>query len=159
MTDLSDDIESIVLDVNSLAIALTDNHPGHDHIRPIVERGVEGEFDLLLFDYLPFRAQYVMEKMFQVPNLEARNSIQHFLRSPVLVISASRKTLLEAYQISAEKNHDVYDCFFISLARNEEADAILTTDTDFEQLCEEEDFSYLNPVPGPLLARFEKVPG
>ncbi len=159
MTDISDDIDSILLDVNSLAIALTDNHPGHEYIRPIVERGVKGKLDLLLFDYLPFRAQYVMEKKFKVPKIKARNSIQYFLRSPILVISASRETLLHAYKISAEKNHDVYDCFFISLAREENADAILTTDTDFEHLCDEEDFSYLNPVPISILKRFEKVPG
>ncbi len=156
MIDLSE-INSILLDVNALAIGLTSNHPGHAYIIPFFEECIKGRFDLLVFDYLPFRAQYLMEKKFDVSKIDARNSIQSFLRCPIDIISAKKETLLNSYEISAEKNHDVYDCFYISLARKQNADAILTTDADFERLCKIEDFSYLNPVPKSVIKRFRSV--
>jgi predicted nucleic acid-binding protein len=53
---------------------------------------------------------------------------------------------LEAYEISAEKTHDVYDSFILALAREYEADYLLTTDTDFDELCNDEKITYTNPV-------------
>jgi len=110
--------DSLLLDVGSLAIGLTDNHPAHRHVRPVLEGGVSGDLDLLVFDYLPLRAQHVMVTEFEVPVVEARNAVQSFLRSPVKVVSASKEALLESYEISAKKNHDVYDCFFVSLEKD-----------------------------------------
>lgn len=159
MTEPPDSVGSVVLDVNSLAIGLTDNHPAHEHVRPLLEDGVSGDLDLLTFDYLPLRAQHVMVSEFDVPVVGARNAVQSFLRSPVKVVSASKETLLESYEISAEKNHDVYDCFFVSLARSHEADGILTTDTDFEILCEGEEFRYLNPLPESVLSDLDELSG
>ena len=151
--------DSVLLDVGSLAIGLTDNHPAHEHVRPVLEDGVSGNFDLLVFDYLPLRAQHVMVAQFDVPVVDARNAVQSFLRSPVEVVSASKETLLKSYEISAEKNHGVYDSFFVSLARSHDADGILTTDTDFETLCEDEEFRYLNPLPEPVLRNLDELSG
>lgn len=61
------------------------------------------------------------------------------------------------YEISVEKNHDVYDCFYIALARNGSADKLVTTDRDFEQLCERGSFEYVNPVPEDVLKQFHTV--
>jgi len=80
--------------MNSLAIGLTDNHPSHEYVRPVLEDGVDGELELLVFDYLPLRAQHVMVASFDVPVVDARNAVQSFLRSPVKVLSASKETLL-----------------------------------------------------------------
>jgi len=95
--------DSLLLDVGSLAIGLTDNHPAHRHVRPVLEGGVSGDLDLLVFDYLPLRAQHVMVTEFEVPVVEARNAVQSFLRSPVKVVSASKEALLESYEISAQR--------------------------------------------------------
>ena len=35
-----------------------------------------------------------------------------------------------------------------------DADALCTTDTDFDRLCDEEDVEYRNPVPAEVLQRF-----
>ncbi len=159
MTELPGSVDSVVLDVNSLAIGLTDNHPGHEHVRPVLEEGVGGEVKVLVFDYLPLRAQHVMVTSFDVPVVDARNAAQSFLRSPAKVVSASKETLLSSYEVSAEKNHDVYDCFFVSLARSHDADGIVTTDTDFEELCEDEGFRYLNPLPESVLGNLDELSG
>lgn len=150
MNELLTDADSVLLDVNAVAIGLTDNHPAHEYIHPVLEDGISGEFFLIMFDYLPFRAQYIMVTRFKVNRVDARNSIQSLLRSPVQVVSASKETLLASYEIGAEKSHDVYDCFFVALARQHKVDTILTTNTDFELLCDNEDFSYVNPVPESL---------
>jgi predicted nucleic acid-binding protein len=68
-------------------------------------------------------------------------------------------TVLDAYDISAEKNHDVYDCFYVALARSADADRLVTTDRDFEELCEDEPFEYTNPVPDDVLSAFHTVDG
>lgn len=159
MNEELDDADSVLLDVNAVAIGLTENHPAHEYIYPALEAGISGEFSLIVFDYLPFRAQYIMVTRFRVDRVDARNSIQSFLRNPVRIVSASKQTLLASYKISAEKDHDVYDCFFVALAREHGADAVLTTDSDFELLCDDEDFSYVNPVPESLLGKLSKVPG
>jgi len=65
--------------------------------------------------------------------------------------------VLDAYEIRATKNHDVYDCFYIALARQAEVDRIVTTDRDFEALCEDEPFDYTNPVPESVLEEFHSV--
>jgi predicted nucleic acid-binding protein len=155
----SEDGRRVLLDVNALAIALVDDHPGHEYVAPHVESGIAGETRLLTFDYFPLRAQYLMTASFGVSTVDARNGVQSFLRQPLGVVSANRETILAAYEISAEKNHDVYDGFIVALAREHDADAILTTDTDFEHLCSGELVDYLNPVPDAVLADFEDIAG
>ena len=146
--------DRLLLDVNAIAISLLSDHPGHEYVFPHVRRGFEGEATLLVFDYFPFRAQYVLTGWYGVEEHRARNAVQRFLRQPVRVVSADRETILDAYEVSAETNHDVYDSFVVSLARYHEADALLTTDADFDGLCDGEAFEYLNPVPTDVLAEF-----
>jgi predicted nucleic acid-binding protein len=54
---------------------------------------------------------------------------------------------VHSYEISAEKNHDVYDSFMLALARTYDADSLITTDDDFEELCDGEAVTYTNPIP------------
>ena len=138
---------TVLTDVNVLAIGLTEDHPAHDDVYPWVEQALDGPNTLLVFDYYPLRAQYLMTNDFGVDAVDARNAIQSLLRSPARLIGATEETVLDAYEISAEKNHDVYDSFILALARSYDADYLVTTDGDFEELCEGEEAEYANPIP------------
>jgi predicted nucleic acid-binding protein len=138
---------TVLTDVNVLAIGLTDDHPAHEDVSPWIENALDGPNVLLVFDYYPLRAQYVMTDSFGVDPVDARNAVQSLVRSPARVVSATGTTILDAYDLSAEKNHDVYDSFLLALARAHEADYLLTTDDDFAALCDGEDVTYANPVP------------
>jgi len=138
---------TVLTDVNILAIGLTEDHPAHDHVYPWIQQALDGPNVLLVFDYYPLRAQYLMTNKFGVDDVTARNAVQSLVRSPVRIISATETTLLEAYEISAEQNHDVYDSFIVALARAYSADYLITTDDDFDELCEGEDIAYTNPIP------------
>jgi predicted nucleic acid-binding protein len=138
---------TVLTDVNILAIGLTDDHPAYDEVYPWLEETLDGPNVLLVFDYYPLRAQFIMTRRFGVEPVAARNAVQSLVRSPARVVGATDTMVLDAYDISAEKNHDVYDSFLLALARSYEADYLLTTDTDFGDLCETEDVTYQNPIP------------
>lgn len=53
--------------------------------------------------------------------------------------------------------HAVDTSFYIALAREDDADILLTTDRDFEALCQDESFEYTNPVPEDVLSEFHAV--
>lgn len=138
---------SVLTDVNVLAIGLTDDHPAYDDVHPWIQDALDGPNTLLVFDYYPLRAQYLMTQSFGVDTVDARNAIQSLVQSPARVVSATEATILAAYDISADTNHDVYDSFIVALARSYEADYLITTDTDFDELCDGEDVNYVNPIP------------
>ena len=138
---------TVLTDVNVLAIGLTDDHPAFDDVHPWLQHALDGPNVLLVFDYYPLRAQYLMTSRFGVDIVDARNAVQSLIRSPARIVSATETTLLEAYEISAEKNHDVYDSFILALARAYDADHLITTDGDFEGLCDDEEVTYVNPIP------------
>lgn len=147
MTDSLPTEVTILTDVNVLAIGLTDDHPAYDDVYPWIQNALDGPNVLLVFDYYPLRAQYLMTSKFGVDAVDARNAIQSLVRSPARIVSATETSLLEAYDISAEKNHDVYDSFILALARSYDADYLITTDGDFDDLCDDEDVNYVNPIP------------
>lgn len=88
-----------------------------------------------------------MTSSFGVDAVDARNAVQSLVRSPARIVGATETTLLEASDISAAKNHDVYDSFILALARSYDADYLITTDGDFDDLCDGEDVKYVNPIP------------
>jgi len=146
----------VLPDLNALAIQLVDDHPGHQYIAEALAPTLRGDRTLLLFGYLPLRVQWVLEDM-GFDTVAARNAVSSLLQYPMETVAVDQATVLDAYDISAEKNHDVYDCFYLSLARQANADVLLTTDTDFERLCTDEPFDYVNPVPDDVLSRFHAV--
>lgn len=154
MTDPETAVDRLVCDVNAIVIASLSDHPGHDYIFPHIRAGFDGDARLLVFDYAPFRVQYVLTTHYDVETYRARNVVQRFCDQPIELIAADDDTIQDAYDVSASKNHDVYDSFLVALARAHDADAILTTDRDFERLCEDEPFEYWNPVPEDVLERF-----
>ena len=62
---------------------------------------------------------------------------------------------MRAFKLAKELNHDVYDCIYLALAEQEKASTIITTDTDFEKLCETIGLKYENPVPMNVLKSFK----
>ena len=146
----------VLADVNALAIQLLDDHPGHPYVVEHLVPALRGEHTLLTFGYLPLRVQWVLEDL-DVPTVEARNAVTSLLQYPMETVRIDPATLLEAYEIRAEKNHDVYDCFYLAVARTADADRLLTTDRDFEALCADEPFEYTNPVPEDVLEEFHQV--
>jgi predicted nucleic acid-binding protein len=53
-------------------------------------------------------------------------------------------------------NHDVSDYMYLALALQENANSIITTDSDFEKLCNHAGLKYLNPIPKEILKRFKE---
>ncbi|MEF8825470.1 MAG: type II toxin-antitoxin system VapC family toxin [Halapricum sp.] len=150
---------TVLTDVNALAIALTEDHPAYEDVFPWIENALDGPNVLLVFDYYPLRAQYIMTSNFGVDAVAARNAVQSLVRSPARVVSANGTTLLDAYDISAEKQHDVYDSFVLALARAYDGDYLLTTDGDFEDLCVGETVNYVNPIPEDKREKLARIDG
>jgi predicted nucleic-acid-binding protein len=140
-------------DINALAIQLIDDHPGHPYVAEQLVPALRGNHTLLMFGYLPLRVQWVLEDL-DFTTVQARNAVSSLLEYPMESVDVVSDTVLDAYEISAEKNHDVYDCFYIAVARRANADRLVTTDRDFERLCENEPFEYVNPVPDDVLSKF-----
>jgi predicted nucleic acid-binding protein len=146
----------VLADINAVAIQLIDDHPGYPYIAEELHPALRGSETLLLFGYLPLRVQWVLEGM-GVETVTARNAINTLLDYPLEFVDSDEETVRDAYDISATKNHDVYDCFYLAIARQADADRLVTTDRDFEALCADEPFDYVNPVPESVLSEFHNV--
>lgn len=140
-------------DVNALAILLVEDHPGYEFVAPELASALSGADTLLVFGYLPLRVQWVLEDL-GFDTVPARNAVSSLLRRPMEFVDVDARTIDLAYEISASKGHDVYDCFYLALARRSAADRLVTTDRDFEALCEGEGVEYANPVPDAVLSEF-----
>lgn len=150
--------EKRVFDVNVLAIFLADGHPGFQYVSPLVEAGLRGAYTPVLMDILPVRAYWIMTHPWGLPKQACAAAIQHFIQAYDLPKYAAlrRETILEAFRLAKELNHDVSDCMYLALALQEGALSIVTTDTDFEKLCSQVGISYVNPVPKEVLRRFKE---
>lgn len=146
----------VLPDLNALSIQLVDDHPGHRYVADELVPALTGEDQLLVFGYLPLRTQWLLDDL-GFDTVDARNAVSSLLRYPMEFVDVDDEVILSAYEISAQKNHDVYDCFYIALARKSNADELVTTDRDFEKLCKDEDFEYVNPVPEEVLEEFHTV--
>jgi predicted nucleic acid-binding protein len=150
-------VEKRVFDVNVLAIFLADGHPGFEYISPLVEAGLRGAYTPVLMDILPVRAYWIMTHPWGLPKQACAAAIQHFVLAYDMPKYASlhRETILEAFKLAKELNHDISDCMYLALALQEGASSIVTTDTDFEKLCSKIGITYVNPVPREVLKRFK----
>jgi predicted nucleic acid-binding protein len=145
--------DRILADINALSIQLVDDHPGHPYVSEALVPALTGPDTLVVFCYLPLRIQWILEDL-GFESVDARNAVSSFLEYPMEFVDVGKDTIRTAYAISADVNHDVYDCFYLALARQADADVLCTTDTDFERLCADEDVEYRNPVPAEVLERF-----
>jgi predicted nucleic acid-binding protein len=150
------DSQRILPDLNALSIQLIEDHPGHPYVADELVPALTGEDTLLVFGYLPVRVQWILEDL-GFETAKARNAVSSLLQYPMEFVDVDDTAILEAYEISAEKNHDLYDCFYLTLARRANTEKLVTTDRDFERLCEDEDFEYVNPVPEEVLEEFHAV--
>lgn len=146
----------VLPDVNALAIQLVDDHPGHPYVADELVPALAGEDTLVVFGYLPLRVQWVLEDL-GFDAAEARNAVSTLLDYPMAFVDADAETTRLAHELSAAQNHDAYDCFYLALARQAGADALVTTDRDFETLCAGESVEYVNPVPADVLERFHEA--
>jgi len=151
--------EKKVLDVNTLAVFLVKDHPGNKYVSSVIEEGLRGAFIPLVMDILPVRAYWIMTKKWKCQIKESAEAIEHFVKAydRPRYACLQRQTILESFKIARQLNHDVFDCVYIAFALQEGANAIITTDTDFERLCKHVGIEYVNPVPKEVLKRFKRT--
>lgn len=63
---------------------------------------------------------------------------------------------MESFKLAEKLKHDMFNCVYLAFALQEDAKAIITTDTDFERLCKYAGLEYVNPVPLQVLKRFKE---
>jgi predicted nucleic acid-binding protein len=151
-------VEKRVFDVNVLAVFLARGHPGFESVSRVVEAGLRGAYVPLIMDVLPLRAFWVMTRRWGLPEAECAAAITHFVRTYDVprYVGLRRETILEGFRLAEELGHDVFDCMYLALARQEKAVGIVTTDTDFERLCKHAGLAYINPVPKEVLKHFKE---
>jgi len=147
-----------IIDVNTLAIFLVEDHPGNHYVSPLLEEGLRGAYIPLIMDFLPIRAYWVMTKKWGCPKKESANAVKHFIKSydRPQYFCLNKKTIEKSFELAEELKHDVYDCVYVAAALQANASAIITTDTDFEKLCRQTGLEYINPVPIRVLRRFKE---
>ncbi len=147
-----------VFDVNTLAIFLVDDHPGNRYVSPIVRDGLRGVYIPIMMDILPIRAFWVMTRKWGCPKEESAEAIEHFVKAydRAQYSCLQKQAILESFKLAKQLKHDVYDCVYIAFALQESASAIITTDTDFELLCQKARLDYINPVPKEVLSQFKE---
>jgi predicted nucleic acid-binding protein len=124
---------------------------------PVVESGLRDAYVPVLMDILPLRAFWIMTHPWGLPKSESSSAIQHFIQAyDIPQYSAlQRETILNGFRLAKELNHDVSDCMYLALALQENASSIITTDTDFEKLCNHLGLKYFNAVPKDVLRHFK----
>ncbi len=153
----SDQSRKNVLDVNTVAVFLVNDHPGNKSVSSIIEAGLKGAYVPILLDIIPVRAYWIMTKRWGCPEEESRKAIIHFVKEydRLHIESLQKETIVESFKLAEMLNHDVFDCIYLAFALQEKAQGIITTDTDFERLCRQTELEYINPVPKEILKRFK----
>jgi predicted nucleic acid-binding protein len=121
-----------------------------------MDDGLMGVYKLIIPDILPFRAYWVLTTKWGIEKQVAKEIISEFVAnySSPIYVGLKREYCLEAFNYSNQFKHDIYDCYYLALAKQENATSILTTDTDFKKLCEKIGLKYENPVPLEVLKKF-----
>jgi len=150
--------EKRVLDVNILAIFLVRDHPGNEHVSPVVEEGLRGAYTPLIMDILPIRAYWIMTEKWGCDKDETAKAVKHFIKEydRPHYYCLQKQTITRSFELAEKLNHDVYDCVYLAAALQEKASVILTTDTDFQKLCQHTSLKYINPIPTEVLKRFKE---
>ncbi len=145
-----------LIDINFLSIFFVEDHPGFSYIKKLMDEGLTGAFKIIIPELLPFRAFWILTTKWGIDKQLAKEIILEFVKNYSIPIYAGlkRETIIEAFKYSNELNHDIYDCYYLALAKQEKATSILTTDTDFDKLCKKIGLNYENPVPLDILKKF-----
>ena len=115
-----------------------------------------GLFKIIIPEILPFRAFWILTTKWGIEKKIAHEIIFEFVRnySSPSYVGLKREGIIGAFKYSNEFNHDIYDCYYLALAKQENATSILTTDTDFDKLCKKIGIIYENPIPPDILKTF-----
>lgn len=145
-----------LIDINFLSIFFVEDHPGFSYIKKLMDEGLTGAFKIIIPEILPFRVFWILTTKWGIDKQLAKEIILEFVKNYSIPIYAGlkRETIIEAFKYSNELNHDIYDCYYLALAKQENATSILTTDTDFDKLCKKIGLNYENPVPLDILKKF-----
>jgi predicted nucleic acid-binding protein len=148
--------ESAIVDVNTLAIYLVEDHPGNKFVTHELEKGLKGQYVPIILDNIPIRAFWIMTRTWGCDKAEGEKAIRHFLDAyhTIEYYSIDKKTIHQAFDLARELHHDVFDTIYLSAAIQIGASAIITTDTDFQRLCQRKKLRYVNPVPTQVLEKF-----
>jgi len=145
-----------LIDINFFSIYLVEDHPGFSFIKKIMDEGLTGTFKLIIPEILPFRAFWILTTKWGIKKQLAKEIIFEFVKnySNPIYAGLKRESIIEAFKYSNELKHDIYDCYYLALAKQENATSILTTDTDFDKLCKKIGINYENPIPPDILKTF-----
>jgi predicted nucleic acid-binding protein len=151
-------VRKLVFDVNVLAIFLVANHPGNEYVSSVVSEGLRGAYVPVIMDILPIRAYWIMTRKWGCPEKESAGAMEHFVKAydRPFYPCIKKETILESFRLDSELGHNVFDCLYLAFALQEKAVGIVTTDTDFEHLCEFKGLEYINPVPKEVLKSFKQ---
>ncbi len=145
-----------IIDLNFFSIYFVENHPGFKFVEKLMNEGLSGVFKIIIPDILPFRAFWILTTKWGIKKKIAKEIIFEFVSnySSPSYVGLKRNAIISAFKYSNELNHDIYDCYYLALAKQENAESILTTDTDFDILCKKIGLSYENPIPLDILKSF-----
>jgi predicted nucleic acid-binding protein len=145
-----------LIDINFFSIYFVENHPGFNFVKNIMDEGLMGVFKIIIPEILPFRAFWILTTKWGIEKKIANKIIFEFVSnySSPSYVGLKREGIIGAFKYSNEFNHDIYDCYYLALAKQENATSILTTDTDFDKLCKKIGLSYENPIPPDILKTF-----
>ena len=147
----------ILIDLNAFSIFFVKNHPGYEFIKPKIEEGLKGKVSLIIPEILPFRAFWILTTKWRIEKKISFKLISDFIKNYSLPKYAglSHNSIEKSFELSKELKHDIYDCYYLSIALQENAKRILTTDTGFEKICDKIEVDYENPVPLEILEKFQ----
>lgn len=151
-----------LIDINIFAINLVTDHPGYSYVEPLIAEGLRGDYKLIILDIVPFRVHWIMTKFWKFPKKESQEVILDFiLENPnIQYIGLNLNAIVQAFELSKNLKHDIYDCYYLAGAISFECQSVMTTDTGFEKLCKKLystkkiSIEYQNPVPKHILAEF-----
>ncbi len=145
-----------LIDINFLSIFFVEDHPGFSYIKKLMDEGLTGAFKIIIPEILPFRAYWILTTKWGIDKQLTKEIIFEFVKnySIPIYVGLKRETIIEAFKYSNELNHDIYDCYYLALAKQENVSSILTTDTDFDKLCKKIGLNYENPVHLDILKKF-----
>lgn len=155
-------MESLLIDINSFAINLVEDHPGFNYIEPIFSSALSGSQLIKILDIVPYRAFWILTKKWQIKKSIAKEVVEKFIKTypQIEYFGIDRTSLILSFEYATNFNHDIYDCYYLAGAVANKCSAILTTDKDFIKLCQNlNDFysyslNYINPVPDDILSQF-----
>ncbi|MHA1983097.1 MAG: type II toxin-antitoxin system VapC family toxin [Candidatus Hodarchaeales archaeon] len=155
-------MEKILIDINVYAINFVEDHPGFPFIEPFFSIKNIGKYELKVLDIVPYRAYWILTKKWKIDKSVAKGVIENFIQSfsPIEYFGLNRENVLLSFDYATVLEHDIYDCYYLSGAVAKKCTTILTTDSDFKNLCNrlKKNYSYtldyLNPVPETILEQF-----